>query len=52
MPSAPADLLHHETHLHHPEAEWLVLIHGAGGSTVTWKRQVPVLGQCRSIPFV
>lgn len=39
------DLLHHETHIAHPDAEWLVLIHGAGGSTVTWKRQVPELGQ-------
>ncbi len=38
------ELLHHETHIAHPKAEWLVLIHGAGGSTVTWKRQVPVLG--------
>lgn len=38
-------LLHHEIHLLHPDAEWLVLIHGAGGSTVTWKRQVPVLGK-------
>lgn len=38
------ELLHYETHIVHPKAEWLVLIHGAGGSTVTWKRQVPVLG--------
>ncbi len=41
----PNELLHYETHVAHPDAEWLVLIHGAGGSTVTWKRQVPVLGQ-------
>lgn len=39
------DLLHHETHIANPDAEWLVLIHGAGGSTVTWKRQVPELGR-------
>lgn len=39
------DLLYHETHIAHAAAEWLVLIHGAGGSTVTWKRQVPELGQ-------
>jgi pimeloyl-ACP methyl ester carboxylesterase len=41
----PKDLLHYEIHKAHPDAEWLVLIHGAGGSTVTWKRQVPSLGQ-------
>jgi pimeloyl-ACP methyl ester carboxylesterase len=45
MPLTPKDLLHYETHLAHRDAEWLVLIHGAGGSTVTWKRQVPELGE-------
>jgi pimeloyl-ACP methyl ester carboxylesterase len=44
MPAHHPDLLYHETHLAHPDADWLVLIHGAGGSTVTWKRQVPSLG--------
>jgi len=39
------DLLHHEVHHLHPGGAWLVLIHGAGGSTVTWKRQVAPLGQ-------
>ncbi len=39
------DLLHYEAHIASPDAEWLVLIHGAGGSTVTWKRQVPELGR-------
>lgn len=38
-------ILHHEVHGHHAGADWLVLIHGAGGSTVTWKRQVPVLSE-------
>jgi len=34
------------THLHHvihnlsPDAEWVVFIHGAGGSMITWKYQV------------
>jgi pimeloyl-ACP methyl ester carboxylesterase len=45
MPAHHPDLLYHETHLAHPDADWLVLIHGAGGSTVTWKRQVPSLGK-------
>jgi pimeloyl-ACP methyl ester carboxylesterase len=48
----PADLLHHETHIAHPGAEWLVLIHGAGGSTVTWKRQVPELGRMHNLLVV
>lgn len=53
MPHSPVpDLLHHEVHLHHPDAAWLVLIHGAGGSTVTWKRQVPVLGQHHNLLLV
>jgi pimeloyl-ACP methyl ester carboxylesterase len=33
-------LLHYETHLLDPKAEWVVFIHGAGGSIVTWKYQV------------
>lgn len=46
------ELLHYETHIVHPKAEWLVLIHGAGGSTVTWKRQVPVLGAVYNLLLV
>lgn len=46
------DLLYHETHVAHPDAEWLVLIHGAGGSTVTWKRQVPELGRTHNLLLV
>lgn len=33
-------LLHYEIHMLSPEAEWVVFIHGAGGSIVTWKYQV------------
>lgn len=33
-------LLNYETHLLDPEAEWVVFIHGAGGSIVTWKYQI------------
>jgi pimeloyl-ACP methyl ester carboxylesterase len=32
--------LHHVVHPLHPDAEWVVFIHGAGGSMVTWKYQV------------
>lgn len=46
------DLLHHEIHIAHPDAQWLVLIHGAGGSTVTWKRQVPELGRTHNLLLV
>lgn len=38
-------ILHHETHRCHPDADWVLFIHGAGGSTVTWKRQVPALSR-------
>lgn len=34
------NLLHHEIHHLSDHAEWLVFIHGAGGSLVTWKYQV------------
>ncbi len=44
MRTPDPDLLYHEIHTTAGATEWLVLIHGAGGSTVTWKRQVPVLG--------
>lgn len=33
-------MLHHQTHVLHPQAEWVVFIHGAGGSMHTWKYQV------------
>ncbi|MEM7572567.1 MAG: alpha/beta hydrolase [Bacteroidota bacterium] len=33
-------LLHHEIHHKHANFDWLVFIHGAGGSMVTWKKQV------------
>lgn len=38
-------MLYHEVHNNVPGADWLLFIHGAGGSTVTWKRQVPELSQ-------
>jgi len=33
-------ILHHEIIQEHPRKEWMLLIHGAGGSIVTWKRQI------------
>ena len=39
------NLLHHEIHFKGEDREWLLMIHGAGGSTRTWKRQVKRLGQ-------
>ncbi|MFT4754256.1 MAG: pimeloyl-ACP methyl ester carboxylesterase [Salibacteraceae bacterium] len=38
------DLLYFETHDHSVNNEWILLVHGAGGSTRTWKRQVEELG--------
>jgi len=37
-------LLYHETHQQPINKEWLLLVHGAGGSTRTWKRQIQQLG--------
>ncbi|MEC8368952.1 MAG: alpha/beta fold hydrolase, partial [Bacteroidota bacterium] len=36
----PATLLHHEVVGDNPNAPWMVLIHGAGGSIRTWKFQI------------
>ena len=32
-------LLHYETYGLKPSADWIVMIHGAGGSTRTWYKQ-------------
>lgn len=37
-------LLYFETHKHSVSDEWLLFVHGAGGSTRTWKRQIEELG--------
>jgi len=37
-------LLSYETHQQPDHEEWLLLVHGAGGSTRTWKRQIQQLG--------
>ncbi|MEZ4984564.1 MAG: alpha/beta hydrolase [Saprospiraceae bacterium] len=34
------DLLHHELYLKGTDFPWMVMIHGAGGSLVSWKHQV------------
>lgn len=39
------DILHYETHIKGEDCEWLLMIHGAGGSTRTWKRQVEHLSK-------
>lgn len=39
------DLLHHISYPHASSTEWLLMIHGAGGSTRTWKRQIESLNQ-------
>jgi pimeloyl-ACP methyl ester carboxylesterase len=47
------DILHYE--IHHStnsEAEWLLFIHGAGGSTRTWRRQVETLRQTHHLLLV
>lgn len=38
-------LLYFETHQQPKHNDWLLLVHGAGGSTRTWKRQIRQLGE-------
>jgi pimeloyl-ACP methyl ester carboxylesterase len=33
-------MLHYDTHLHHPESKWVTFIHGAGGSSSIWYKQI------------
>lgn len=35
-----SDLLHYTTYQKSEDAEWMIFIHGAGGSSLTWKYQV------------
>jgi len=37
-------LLYFETHEQDQNSQWILLVHGAGGSTRTWKRQIESLG--------
>ncbi|RMF03794.1 MAG: alpha/beta fold hydrolase [Bacteroidetes bacterium] len=47
------DILYHEIHHStHPDAEWLIFIHGAGGSTRTWRRQVDDLKQTHHLLLI
>ncbi|MEM8583983.1 MAG: alpha/beta hydrolase [Bacteroidota bacterium] len=39
-----SQLLYFETHVQPQHSEWLLFVHGAGGSTRTWKRQIEQLG--------
>lgn len=38
-------LLYFETHQNNPRFDWMVLVHGAGGSIATWKRQISDFSQ-------
>ncbi len=33
-------LLYHKVHLNHPEKPWVVFVHGAGGSSSVWFKQI------------
>ncbi len=47
------NLLHYEKLEHHnPDADWLLLIHGAGGSTRTWKKQKDALSAAYNLLIV
>lgn len=44
MPMTLDHLLHYEIYQRPSHTDWLLLVHGAGGSTRTWKRQIQQLG--------
>ncbi len=51
--TAHKDILYYETHHSTKEqADWLVLIHGAGGSTRTWRRQIEDLRQTHHLLLI
>ncbi len=33
-------MLHYTTYLHSPESEWVTFVHGAGGSSSIWFKQI------------
>ncbi len=46
-------LLNFETHASpSPSAEWILMIHGAGGSTRTWKKQVPAFFETHNVVVI
>ncbi|MDC0609475.1 alpha/beta hydrolase [Vibrio sp.] len=47
-----SSLLHHKTYICAPNADWLVFIHGAGGSSATWFKQVRYFRQYYNIVLV
>ena len=44
--------LYYETHQNESNKEWIALVHGAGGSTRTWKRQIEELGAAYNLIVV
>ncbi|MCR9252147.1 MAG: alpha/beta hydrolase [bacterium] len=43
MPKIENNLLHHEVIMHSTSSDWIVMVHGAGGSSKTWNHQVDYL---------
>ena len=37
---SPGETLYYNTYLKHPEAPWVTLIHGVGGSSIIWYKQI------------
>ena len=44
IPPSNEHLLHFEVHQRSIDDEWILLVHGAGGSSRTWKKQIEQLG--------
>ncbi len=45
-------MIYHKTYEHSPEADWVVFIHGAGGSSSIWYRQIRTFQKDFNLLFV
>ncbi len=38
--NGPGSRLYHKTYMHRPDAPWVTMIHGVGGSSIVWHKQI------------
>ncbi|MEX0593354.1 MAG: alpha/beta hydrolase [Balneolaceae bacterium] len=50
--SPPADTLYYKTYSSHPDKDWVVFVHGAGGSSTIWFRQLKEFREAFNVLFV
>jgi len=45
-------MLYYKEYIHHPESDWVVFIHGAGGSSAVWYKQLKDFKQHFNLLFI